>query len=355
MARYAAFMRGELQGYPTCDDAVPRPRAPLDDRRPAGTADRGTPFVGRGEELAALATALRAVRRGQPQVILVSGPAGVGKTALADRFLRSAGDVDVLRIGAQCGHTRAVAPWLDPAGCAEPPCPLGGPLPGTTPGTAHLLAHLDGREARDPLVLLVDDLQSTDPDSLRALLYALRRLITGQILAMLLTRDETGGPAASFRRLAAHPRGAVLQLGPLTVADVRALVARTGTVPRHLARQLHAHTRGDPSCLHAVLAELARHPDRRHATLPVPPEVEGWVGRTMDRCAPGTRRLVEAASALGARVPLSTAAALGDVDNPLDALDDAVHAGLLEARDEPGIRDIAFPHPLVQAAVYEQL
>ncbi|MGE4178153.1 MAG: LuxR C-terminal-related transcriptional regulator, partial [Thermoleophilia bacterium] len=42
-------------------------------------------------------------------------------------------------------------------------------------------------------------------------------------------------------------------------------------------------------------------------------------------------------------------------DNPLDALDDAVHAGLLEARDEPGIRDIAFPHPLVQAAVYEQL
>jgi DNA-binding CsgD family transcriptional regulator len=74
----------------------------------------------------------------------------------------------------------------------------------------------------------------------------------------------------------------------------------------------------------------------------------------MDGCAPATRRLVEATAVLHDG-SLATVASLARVEDSLGALEDAVLAGLLEVRDEPGIRDVAFPHPLVQAAVYEQL
>ena len=41
--------------------------------------------------------------------------------------------------------------------------------------------------------------------------------------------------------------------------------------------------------------------------------------------------------------------------NPLEALDEAVDLDLLQLRDDTGVRGVTFSHPLVQAAVYEQL
>ena len=44
-------------------------------------------FVGRDAELDILRMELERVRSGSPRVVLIDGPAGMGKTALADRFL----------------------------------------------------------------------------------------------------------------------------------------------------------------------------------------------------------------------------------------------------------------------------
>ena len=44
-------------------------------------------FVGRTAELAALREVLGDVRSGQPQTVLITGPAGIGKTSLVDQFL----------------------------------------------------------------------------------------------------------------------------------------------------------------------------------------------------------------------------------------------------------------------------
>ena len=55
-------------------------------------------FVGRGRELELLGGALGAAAGGEPRVVLVEGPPGIGKTALLRRFLAEAGDgVRVLR------------------------------------------------------------------------------------------------------------------------------------------------------------------------------------------------------------------------------------------------------------------
>src|SRR4029079_19779467 len=54
-------------------------------------------FVGRREPLDALAAALQDAREGRSRLALVEGPAGIGKTALIDRFLADAGDATILR------------------------------------------------------------------------------------------------------------------------------------------------------------------------------------------------------------------------------------------------------------------
>ncbi len=53
----------------------------------ASTPAEGTVFVGRSEELRRLETAWTQVRAGTPAVALVSGPSGVGKTSVVQRFL----------------------------------------------------------------------------------------------------------------------------------------------------------------------------------------------------------------------------------------------------------------------------
>ena len=54
-------------------------------------------FVGRETEHDILRAALGHVRAGQPRVVLIEGPAGIGKTALVDRFIQLESDVQVLR------------------------------------------------------------------------------------------------------------------------------------------------------------------------------------------------------------------------------------------------------------------
>jgi predicted ATPase len=57
------------------------------------------PFAGRSRELALVLAELDHARRGTPRLVLISGEAGAGKTALAHEAAARAGD-DVLRLAA---------------------------------------------------------------------------------------------------------------------------------------------------------------------------------------------------------------------------------------------------------------
>ena len=88
------------------------------------------PFVGRTREFRQLMQLLGAARRGYGQVVMISGPAGIGKTRLAEEVAlraRRRGSVS-LSVGAgamvkprPCGHgTWCSATWTPPRICSQP-------------------------------------------------------------------------------------------------------------------------------------------------------------------------------------------------------------------------------------------
>jgi DNA-binding CsgD family transcriptional regulator len=355
---------------------VPRPRGPLDDpgrtEQPAqdGSAtayeDLGDPFVGRADELALLGTVTSQVRRGRPMVVRVDGPAGIGKTALVEQFLQGESDLQVLRCAGEREESLVGFGMIDQlfTGAALSCARLlvgGGPgLPHFEPTTVgrHILTCLVEQEAKGPVVLVVDDLQWADPESLRALLFALRRVEAERVLTLLLTREGSSGPAEGLCRLASHRAGAVVHLPPLTPRDVRSLASALTArpIPAGLMARLHAHTLGNPSILRDVLAELG--PNRWSSVLPalpVPRSVAQDVRHVLGMCRPEPRRLVQAAAVLGDGSRLSAVAALAAIVDPLATVECATAVGLLDVDDAGDGRRVRFPHPVVQAAVYEQL
>ena len=122
------------------------------------------------------------------------------------------------------------------------------------------------------------------------------------------------------------------------------------------AQRLHAHTGGNALYVKTMLAEL---PEKRWRTwnpsLPAPRAFASQVLRRLEAASPPTRGLVEAVAVLGTTAPVGAAATLAGVPDLFAALDEASVVGLLQVREDFGIREVGFPHPLVQAAVYEQL
>ena len=340
---------------------VDRVRDGLDAEEP------GDPFVARERELGALRAMLQNTRSRRPRVVVVEGPPGIGKTALVDRFLLGEGDVQVLRASGERWEALVAYGVVDQlmrvarVSGVHLLATRERALPADEPGGvgAHILTLLGNLEAKGPVALVIDDTQWADTDSLRALLFALRRLVAERVLALLIVRPgDASRLPDGLRRLADGNAGSTLRVGPLTQSEVRALARAMGVgdFSSRLAQRLHTHTQGNPSYVRALLTELpAEWWQREDRVLPAPRAVVESATRRLDACSPEARRLIEAASVLGVDAPLATAGALGGVQDPLAALEEAGVAGLLQAGDEPGIRQVMFPHPVMRAAIYNGL
>jgi ATP/maltotriose-dependent transcriptional regulator MalT len=329
----------------------------------------GGTFVDRLDELSQLQAKLDEVRAGQPRMVLVEGPAGIGKTALLRRFAGSADDARLLR-AAGVREER-----LLPFGVAEQLArsarvPLSNELASlglrserSPEPFAIGAAFIDllGRLQKDgPVLLVVDDVQWADRPTLLALLFALRRLQADRVLALVAGRDEarTHLPEGLIRLFSDEP-GATIQLHGFEVAELQALgAAVTGTrLPLHLAHHLRQHTSGSPLHARFLLEELPLERLRQAADVPLPAP-RSFSAQVLDHlraCSSDAQQLVHATSVLGQRCPLGLARRLAGIEDPLPALEEAISARLLQAHDDHGERGVAFPHALVHAAVYHDL
>jgi DNA-binding CsgD family transcriptional regulator/tetratricopeptide (TPR) repeat protein len=326
-------------------------------------------FVGREPELSALRARLAESVAGQPQVVHIEGPAGIGKTALIEHFLggldpapvvvRSSGEdtesrlaygvVEQLARSAGAAGTALLDSMPGPAEPVEDPVRVG----------TRVLELVDRLETGPPVVLVVDDVHWADLSSVQALVFALRRLVADPVLTLLAVRDDSvAGLPETLRRLVAGHRGSVLPLRGLGTDDLRALAAGMGVEEfgPGAARRLCHGTQGNPLHARALLEEFP--PTRwgpEAQPLPPPRSFRMLVHDRYEGCGPSARRLVDAAAVLGPHSTLTQAAALARVEQPLGAVDEAAKVGLLQVSEARTPWTVSFPHPLVRAAVYDEL
>jgi DNA-binding CsgD family transcriptional regulator len=318
----------------------------------------------RDEELAALSAAAAAASAGHGALVLVEGPAGIGKTTLlraacqqGPRILtarglalergfpygivrqlldpvRGADGWDGLLDGA-AGLAARVFDWAE-AGSVEDDVPYA-----TMHGLYWLVANL---AAREPVVIAVDDAHWADAPSLRWLAHLAVRVEGLPVALLLAVRDGPDEPPLLDELRAAGTR---LRPGPLSPEAAAALLGdQGGLADADLCQQCYASTGGNPFLL-AALATALRDGDSTAGSLDaIAQSVLRRIGEEE------ARRLARALAVLGGPAPLRQAAALAGLDRPAAArLADRLRAADVLA---PG-SVLEFAHPIVRAAVYEAI
>jgi DNA-binding CsgD family transcriptional regulator len=343
----------------------------------------------RDAEVAALAARLDGARTGGGALVVVEGPAGIGKTSLLAAAARAARERDMTVLharGAPLEQTfsfgiarqllepvRATCrppEWAElTAGAAalaaralEAAADDGGRGDDAAHATVHglfwLVANL---AARRPALVVVDDAHWADPPSLRWLAHLTLRL---EGLPLLLAVAVRAGEPSSDRRLlddllaaATEPPLRPRPLGrPAAATVVRAHFA--GPVEDGFCDACHAATGGNPFLLGALIASLRAEgvAPRREAAPTIesfgPEAVARALARQLERLPAGAVELARAAALLADAAPLRRAAALAGLE-PLRAnrVADALRAAGVLA---PTTR-LEFVHPVVRAAIYASL
>jgi DNA-binding CsgD family transcriptional regulator/tetratricopeptide (TPR) repeat protein len=308
----------------------------MDDRG----GDAGRELLERESQLAELSQRLGSVigqHRGG--VVLVSGEAGIGKTALINRFLAlRAKTVGVLRGGCDALFTpRPLGPFHDiaPAAGRELEELLEHDVP-----PYRLAAALLARLTRGPTVLVVEDVHWADEATLDVIGLIARRVETLPLLMLLSYRDEGLDRRHPLRMLLGELSSAGigwrLRLPLLTPEAVSRMAIPNGVDPA----DLYLKTGGNPFFVTEVLAAEGRA---------VPDTVRDAVLARAARLSAGAHRALEAASILQ---PQAEGWLLDAVaPEATSHLDECLSSGMLV----PAIAAVGFRHELARLAVETSL
>ena len=317
-------------------------------------------LVDRRAECGKLDGLVEAVCAGQSRALVLSGEAGVGKSALLQYLIRQAAQCRVVQTAgvesemelAFAGLHQLCAPLL--AGLEDLPEGQGDALrivlgisSGPAPdrflvglATLGLLAHATEQQ---PLMCVIDDQQWLDRASAQVLGFVARRLAAESVGLVFAARVPTSD-VAGLSQLS------VQGLGP---ADARALLDTEVAVPLNgwVRDQLVAETRGNPLALLEWPRALTTQQWAGGFGLPAAVRLPGGVAegfrQRLQILPEPTRRLllIAAADPLGdAGLVWRAAARLGVA---AEAAGPALEDGLVEF----GTR-VLFRHPLVRSVVY---
>jgi DNA-binding CsgD family transcriptional regulator len=323
------------------------------------------PFVGRLRELTLLRDQLDEARGGHPRLVLIEGPPGIGKTSLVNSLLFERPEVQLIRASGEESEALLAYGVIDQllrfaaASGAHREAP-------TLPSVDHLkvgaellelIGNLQEEEER-PVVIVVDDLHWADQPSQKALLFALRRQLADRVLVLFVARrEELHRLPEGLIHFINSGGGITLQLDGLEASDLQELAELKGVRPFSIraAQHLQHHTLGNPLHARALLDEVQADAwSNPELSLPAPRSFGRLVLGRLGRLPDEAQRLVMAASVLGRRSLLDTAANLARVSDSLQALEEAQRADLLQEAVTPSGM-VEFPHPLIRAAVYHDL
>lgn len=350
--------------------------------------------LGRAHEMEVLGRYWELAQRGGRLMVVLNGPPGVGKSHLAAALASAVSSSGSLVATARCVAAAApiplapVAAWLrsapfGPLLAALPPelhdevarLFTGGQPEGPGPGTAaapvrrramvdawqrfhffDALAQTVGSGSR-PTLLILDDLQWCDTDTLAWLAFALDSPDMGRFLLVASRRAvETGNPGPVEGLLAAV-RGAgnlyELNIEPFGLETTAELASQIGgrTVDAEEERRLFAATGGYPLFI-LEAAHQPISPEREDSGEATSRSLDGVLGRRLRELGPEARHVAELVAAFGRECSLDLLSEATDLEANLlvEAIDELWRMGILL----PVGGGYDFSHHLVRTAVYDR-
>lgn len=348
-----------------------------------------TVLLERERELAEIDGVADKAGAGRGGLVLVEGPAGIGKTRLLEAGRGRAEERGMVLLSARASELDREFPFgvirqlfealLAGAGAerraallqgaAGPAASLVGACgPGEQPAAAeadaslahfHALYWLTANLADEaPAALFIDDVHLADASSLRFLQFLLPRLQELPVLVALASRAaEPSNSGEVLDAIAADPVTLVLRPAPLTEAAVRDLVA--GALGRNpdprFCEACGEVTGGNPFLLRELLRDLAGEdvaPTAAEAPLVrrlAPPTVARAVLVRLGRLGAEAASLARAVAVLGDSVPLRRAAALAKLPDKraAEVATLLIRSGIF-GREGP----LGFAHPILRSSVY---
>ncbi|GAA1965336.1 helix-turn-helix transcriptional regulator [Microbacterium deminutum] len=329
-------------------------------------AERPAAVVGRDEVRERIAAALTGPNGEGAGTVVITGPAGVGKTVLAQDVIRAHPHARAF-VGAGLPLSTVSVPFLLFRSMLRA-TGADGSIDFDEPASRVLVAidhWIDELASESRVVLVLDDLQWVDPATLDVVLYLMAGSPDRPLSIIATVRDELFSSSravdqwiSNIRRM---PRCTSIALGPLDRAGTEDQIAAVlGTRPHQsLVEDVFAHTRGFPYLTALVVAgldpQVRRLPDTMPADLVDAVELST---RGLDSDVVTMLRVMALAgrpmTGDQLRELLLAGGAMQDVDSGLMdvRLAEASTAGTITTRDG---RTYWFQHPLAAEVLDSQL
>lgn len=400
----------------TPDKAQESAVAPPTETRPAAVSlfemmTRGR-LIDREEELATLKSALESMLSASGQFVLIAGEPGIGKTRLAEELLVYARLRGSLALVGHCYEQEANIPYLPfaemvrAAVSATPESRLTEVVEPFAPELVKLVPELSRAitgltlslplepdqerlrllnsvtgfltelAARQPVVLMLDDLHWADTGTLQLLRHLARSIRTKRVLLLGTYReaelDRTRPLSAilsEMNRERLYMRVLVRGLTPPHVAVmIQSILQLKQPVSAGFRDLIYTETEGNPFFVEEVLKHLVEvgalfledgqwHP-KPLQEMDVPQSVREVIHRRLERVSEPCQRALSLAAVIGRRFRFEVLQAVGELreEELLDALEEAIAAQLIrEERGAAEVEEYDFVHALIREVLYERL
>jgi tetratricopeptide (TPR) repeat protein len=304
------------------------------------------------------------------RLLLLTGPAGAGKTRRASAYAEEAREAGLTVVWAAGGRAGAPPfwPWQQvlralPDGADASTDPVRALTTASVEGeTADLRARFElfeavvarladaGRSA--PLLVVLDDLHAADAASLLLVQHVAAVVRSLPVVVVATVRTDAVPDPAEWPHVWADllRHGEVVPVGPLGEDDVAALLTEaTGSADPDVVRRIVRRTGGNA----LFVTELVRWCSGPGGDVDAMPDtVRAVIGARVAERSPACRRVLSAAATAGPRAPITLVVdTLGEPEGDvLTAVEEAAGHGLLDASDPDRV---VFAHEIVRDAVYE--